>query len=382
MSYKDAEKKYKKIKTLTDAIDLGNVYDPRSDSINDSDKRFIELWGQKKNLIPIPSMNGSYIITNALDRKQQIEMLLHILLDQLKEQNMTNLHGHNDTDKMIDMMKDIWLNSNNYIDNNMNGNINEHIDKSLILSKIRWITLGYQYNWTSRTYDKEEYVPFPDKIAKLCIELTESIYNISKFTLKPEAAIVNFYQEGTIMGGHKDDVESTYDHPVLSISIGCPVIFLLGGLTREEDPLPIILRSGDVLFMGGESRLRYHGVPRVFIDEGPPIFLQPISLSDNNNIHFFHCSCFLSIDDNTNNNNNTSNNTYDNTNSNDTYNDSNGIDDNHSPRKKIKRNDNNNHNDNNSSCNICGNIPTIEIIRALKFLRTTRVNINVRQVYP
>ena len=30
------------------------------------------------------------------------------------------------------------------------------------------------------------------------------------------------------MGGHIDDAERTYDHPVIAISIGCPCIFLLG----------------------------------------------------------------------------------------------------------------------------------------------------------
>jgi alkylated DNA repair dioxygenase AlkB len=30
------------------------------------------------------------------------------------------------------------------------------------------------------------------------------------------------------MGGHVDDAERTYDHPVVSLSIGCPCIFLLG----------------------------------------------------------------------------------------------------------------------------------------------------------
>lgn len=30
------------------------------------------------------------------------------------------------------------------------------------------------------------------------------------------------------MGGHIDDAELTYDHPVISISMGCPCLFLLG----------------------------------------------------------------------------------------------------------------------------------------------------------
>ena len=30
-----------------------------------------------------------------------------------------------------------------------------------------------------------------------------------------------------------------------------------------EEPLALLCRSGDVIVMGGDSRLRYHGVPRV-----------------------------------------------------------------------------------------------------------------------
>ncbi len=37
-----------------------------------------------------------------------------------------------------------------------------------------------------------------------------------------------------------------------------------GGQTRNEVPLAFWLRSGDVVVMGGTSRLCYHGVPAVF----------------------------------------------------------------------------------------------------------------------
>ena len=39
--------------------------------------------------------------------------------------------------------------------------------------------------------------------------------------------------------------------------------FVIGGLSRKDPLNPLILRSGDVLVMGGPSRLRYHGVTRI-----------------------------------------------------------------------------------------------------------------------
>ena len=39
-------------------------------------------------------------------------------------------------------------------------------------------------------------------------------------------------------------------------------MFLIGGTTRDITPLALLLHSGDVLVMSGESRLSYHAVPR------------------------------------------------------------------------------------------------------------------------
>ena len=40
-------------------------------------------------------------------------------------------------------------------------------------------------------------------------------------------------------------------------------MFLIGGPTKQTSPLPLLLNSGDIVVMSGESRLAYHGVPRV-----------------------------------------------------------------------------------------------------------------------
>lgn len=49
----------------------------------------------------------------------------------------------------------------------------------------------------------------------------------------------------------------------LHFSFGQTAIFLLGGKTIEEEPLAIFLKSGDIVVMSEESRLCYHGVPRI-----------------------------------------------------------------------------------------------------------------------
>lgn len=59
-------------------------------------------------------------------------------------------------------------------------------------------------------------------------------------------------------------------------SLGNAAIFLIGGLTRDVVPTPILLRSGDIVVMSGPScRRAYHGVPRIlegtmpaYLDEG------------------------------------------------------------------------------------------------------------------
>ena len=44
-----------------------------------------------------------------------------------------------------------------------------------------------------------------------------------------------------------------------SFSLGCKAIFLLGGKSREDPPLAMFLRSGDVVLMAGEARECFHG---------------------------------------------------------------------------------------------------------------------------
>lgn len=72
------------------------------------------------------------------------------------------------------------------------------------------------------------------------------------------------------MGGHVDSAEHTHDSPVVSLSLGRSAIFLLGGATGEERPCSMLLHSGTAVMFGGPSRLRFHGVSRVLGDSAVP----------------------------------------------------------------------------------------------------------------
>ena len=80
----------------------------------------------------------------------------------------------------------------------------------------------------------------------------------------PEACLINFYGPRAKMGLHQDRDELEFDAPVISISLGDSCLFRLGGRTRSEPTRSIRLSSGDVLVLGGASRLAFHGVDRIY----------------------------------------------------------------------------------------------------------------------
>lgn len=80
---------------------------------------------------------------------------------------------------------------------------------------------------------------------------------------EPECCLVNFYMEKAKMGVHQDKDEKNFMHPVLSISLGDDALFRIGGKNKRDITETIWLSSGDVLVMGGESRLAYHGIDRI-----------------------------------------------------------------------------------------------------------------------
>ena len=77
---------------------------------------------------------------------------------------------------------------------------------------------------------------------------------------RPDACHINRYQAGTKLGLHQDRHECDLTQPIVSVSLGLPAIFLLGGFERAGQPRRILLEHGDVIVWGGPSRMRFHGV--------------------------------------------------------------------------------------------------------------------------
>ncbi len=77
---------------------------------------------------------------------------------------------------------------------------------------------------------------------------------------EPDACLINRYEVGARMGLHQDKDERDFSQPIVSVSLGVPAMFQIGGFARADKAMKLPLYHGDVLVWGGESRLRFHGV--------------------------------------------------------------------------------------------------------------------------
>ncbi len=76
----------------------------------------------------------------------------------------------------------------------------------------------------------------------------------------PDACLINRYEPGARLTLHQDKDEGDFRSPIVSVSLGLPATFLLGGNSRKDRQQRIPLQHGDVVVWGGSARLYYHGV--------------------------------------------------------------------------------------------------------------------------
>lgn len=82
---------------------------------------------------------------------------------------------------------------------------------------------------------------------------------------------MNIYSPGDSLSIHRDLSEDS-DKGLVSMSFGCDGIFVIGlDAKNEEDPKALVmrLRSGDAVFMTGEARFAWHGVPQILAGTCP-----------------------------------------------------------------------------------------------------------------
>jgi alkylated DNA repair protein (DNA oxidative demethylase) len=122
-----------------------------------------------------------------------------------------------------------------------------------------WVTdreRGYRYQPT-HPVTGEPWPPIPDALLRLWRDVAD-------YSHPPEACLVNFYTDAAKMGLHQDRDELDLAAPVLSVSLGDDCLFRVGQTSRDGQTKSFRLRSGDLVVLGGEGRLAFHGVDRIY----------------------------------------------------------------------------------------------------------------------
>jgi alkylated DNA repair protein (DNA oxidative demethylase) len=125
------------------------------------------------------------------------------------------------------------------------------------MGELGWVSdrAGYRYQQTHPVTGR----PWP-AIPQMLLEIWQAVPD---YAHPPQACLVNFYEPSARMGLHQDRDEEDFDAPVVSVSLGDTAVFRVGGLDRKSPTQSIKLQSGDVVVLGGEARLCFHGVDRI-----------------------------------------------------------------------------------------------------------------------
>jgi DNA oxidative demethylase len=122
-----------------------------------------------------------------------------------------------------------------------------------------WVTDkegGYRYQ-AVHPVTRRPWPSIPQRLLELWQE-------VGDFPLLPEPCLVNFYSDTAKMGLHQDRDEQNLNAPVVSVSLGDACLFRSGGTNRNDKTQSIRLSSGDVIVLGGEGRMAFHGVDRIY----------------------------------------------------------------------------------------------------------------------
>jgi alkylated DNA repair protein (DNA oxidative demethylase) len=119
-----------------------------------------------------------------------------------------------------------------------------------------WYTDRKGYRYVDRQPSGVAWPPVPASVLAVWRALVSEARD-------PDCCLVNYYAGKAKMGMHRDADEADFSWPVLSISLGDPAVFRMGGTARGDPSATVLLESGDVVVFGGPARLAYHGVDRI-----------------------------------------------------------------------------------------------------------------------
>ena len=124
--------------------------------------------------------------------------------------------------------------------------------------QLGWVSdrQGYRYDPT----DPDSGQPWPAMPALFATLALDAAAAAGFPGFAPDACLINRYAPGSRLSLHQDRDEGNHAHPIVSVSLGIPAVFLWGGARRADKARRIALMHGDVVVWGGPARLRFHGV--------------------------------------------------------------------------------------------------------------------------
>ena len=132
-----------------------------------------------------------------------------------------------------------------------------------------WNAKTYKYEATRSDYDGLPVQELPEDLKDLARRAARE----AGMAIEPDICLINCYPVDGRLGLHqdKDERAETIEAgiPVVSFSLGDTAKYLIGGLRRKDLLKRVLLESGDVVVMGGPSRLRHHGVSGILAGTAP-----------------------------------------------------------------------------------------------------------------
>ena len=124
--------------------------------------------------------------------------------------------------------------------------------------ELGWVTdrRGYRYQRVDPA-SGAVWPAMPGVFARLA---TDAAADAGYAGFAPDACLVNRYRPGARLTLHQDRNEQDLHHPIVSVSLGLPAVFLFGGLQRTNRPRRVRLDHSDVVVWGGPTRLVFHGI--------------------------------------------------------------------------------------------------------------------------
>ena len=183
-----------------DYVTTGEIQDKKFSVIYKQDLKKVNVdFSESVGIYTLNNISsGFYICKNLLTSDAQYKWSKVAIeeFSQASHTNITNLENINSNNDIEHSNNDDKSLSSKY-NHSEAVNIENTFEITQKLIKLRWVSLGYHYNWTLRMYVQNAQSFIPNDLTKLCRDAA-SLVGLS---LQPEAAIINYYPLNGTMSG-------------------------------------------------------------------------------------------------------------------------------------------------------------------------------------